>query len=230
MTGSPRPQLPIWCLTGAIGAIAAVTWLAIGTSASPPPGDGPLWWGLLLLAFMIGHLVEVPIEYRGQLLSVGFTEVALVVGLGFFPPLWILVASLVANAAASIFRLHLPPLKLCFNLAVDAAATGAGVAIYLAIAGGSEVVQPLGWLGAYSATLVVAVVSSACVIGAIALYVGQLRLAPWTLGFRLAGTVVATGVGLMAAVVIWVDWRGLWLVAGMFVTMAVAPDRASVKR
>jgi diguanylate cyclase len=104
--------------TVVLGTIALVV-------ACVDEGRGPVPWrfGVAVLLVALSELIRLPIWHRGERLSIGWGEAAVLVSCGLVPAPWLVIASCVGQVLAHTV-VRKPLIKAAFNVADFTAATG----------------------------------------------------------------------------------------------------------
>ncbi len=104
--------------TVALGAIALAAAVAV-------EGHSPILWrfGLAILLVALSELIRLPIWHRGERLSIGWGEAAVLVSCGLVPAPWLVIASCAGQVLAHTI-VRKPLIKAAFNVADFTAATG----------------------------------------------------------------------------------------------------------
>ena len=188
--------------------LAAVAVLLTLLAAAGPPVDRPaLPWWLLALAFAATHAVGA-----GRLRALPLTSVPLAVGLFLTPGPGVVVAAALGVSVAGGAR-RTPRGPLATATASTALSTAAAVAVFAAVAPGSDALRPLGWLAAVLAAVTAEVVTSAFGLGH-AMVGGHRPAWPYLLrglAPRLATAGAGGVLGVLAATALHADGRTAWL-------------------
>ena len=195
------------------------------------PAGGNHWPLLPLLALGVWASNTHPIKVRNRKLSlsIGLTEIPVLVGIVFLQPGLCLLAASCGHLAAS-FKQHRRPLKALTSWTVYLCAVGVGLLAYdrllgSAIAGGHHSpVDVRGWLlGAVTVTLI-AVVNLALLLITEALVDKRWRRPPLVPILVQLGAYIGlcTAGGLVAVSLVWVNIWG----AGLFIMIAIAANLA----
>jgi diguanylate cyclase (GGDEF)-like protein len=179
----------------------------------PPflPGVALPWWALAPI-FTATEIFVLHIQRRREAQIVSFSEMPLVLGLFFAAPAALLLAQFLASAAVMVLHRRTPPLKTAFNLALGLTETCIAVALFSALAAGSDSPGPVTWLAAYVAALAahaVGVLAIGCVV---VLYEGSRHL-PALLRDAVLQPVspIAVTLALLAVISLWSDPISGWL-------------------
>jgi diguanylate cyclase (GGDEF)-like protein len=218
----PRSPRLAWFITAALLVMALALVIAIAIVVPVPFGKLPLAF-VYLVIFWVAEVTVLRFEVRRQVLVVSVTELPLLLGLFFLPPLTVVLTRLVAAAFAQIWQ-RVSPVKACFNLAVFAAGTAlAGIVV------GTHhpklvVDDPNSWLVLFVAVTLAVLTTLASVIGVISLVQGRMS----------RGDIVRTAVssvlvaeinviiGLIVLIVLHQTPWGLALLAGLAVVFVQA--------
>jgi diguanylate cyclase (GGDEF)-like protein len=104
--------------TVVLGAIALV-----GAFVDEGRGAVPWRFGLAVLLVALSELIRLPIWHRGERLSIGWGEAAVLVSCGLVPAPWLVIASCAGQVVAHTI-VRKPLIKAAFNIADFTAATG----------------------------------------------------------------------------------------------------------
>jgi diguanylate cyclase (GGDEF)-like protein len=201
---------------------AAVVGLPLGTGA-PFLADVELPWWALAAGFVLTEICVLHIQVRRETQSISFSEIPLVLGLFFAPPLALLAGRLVASALVLGVRRRLPLLKTTFNLASIVADTSVAVALFAALAPATGQAGPASWVAAYVAALVADALTRLAIGGVIAVHDGGMSVG--TLLRKAApAQVPAMGVtiALVAVTALAASPVSAWLLAGFGVLLLLA--------
>ncbi len=215
----------------AIAGIATWTWLA-PTTAPPGATNAHLPWFVLAVLFVLCESLEVFVEIRGEARIIHAGPVVLAMGLASSSPRelvlgWV-VGTLLVEAVNWVRFRRFTLLKAGFNLASNFAAMSITVLLYRAVLGEASVVSPRGWLATAMALYCMNTLTLLAVAFAISVSIGELR---WSWSDLAVSQVIAgahLAIGQLALNVLWVDWRGLWMIGGLLV-MTWLGYRAFVK-
>ncbi len=215
----------------AFAGIATWTWLA-PTTAPPGATNAHLPWFVLAVLFVLCESLEVFVEVRGEARIIHAGPVVLAMGLALSSPRelvlgWV-VGTLLVEAVTWVRVRRFRLLKAGFNLASNFAAMSITVLLYRAVLGEASVVSPRGWLATAMALYGMNTLTLLAVAFAISVSIGELRWS-WSdlaISQMIAGAHLA--IGQLALNVLWVDWRGLWMIGGLLV-MTWLGYRAFVK-
>ena len=200
----------------------SLVWLVVMPSWDPPVAAVHLSWIVLAVIFVTCELLEVCIEVRGEAHVIHAGAVALAVGLALTSPGELLMAWAVGTIVVQIVewfrdkRFNL--FKAGFNLGTTFAALALTVVIHRAVLGDANVVSPRGWLAGAVALFGMNMLSTIAVAFAISVSIGQLRWSWPDVAVVQVICAVQLAVGQLAILVLAVDWRGLWMIAGSLVT------------
>jgi diguanylate cyclase (GGDEF)-like protein len=215
----PRPlssgEAAVWALDAAlIGAGMALFFLA-ARSAQPivPSMRLPLW--ALLLGFAAAERFVVHVHFRRSAHSLSLGELPLVFGLIFASGQDLVLAGALGTLAVLILHRRLPAVRLGFNLGQFWLGNCVAVLVFHATAGSSAAVGPSVWAPAALATAASSVMTSLLIGAAVSLSeggVGTRRLAAMVLT-DLGVAVANTSIALVAATLVFLDWRAAILMA-----------------
>jgi diguanylate cyclase (GGDEF)-like protein/PAS domain S-box-containing protein len=171
---SSRNGRAIAWLTVVLAMLAALATSLAEQVASPRE---PIAFGVLLLvlvALVVGGLVNLEYQYRGQIDAFDHFEVALVPALYYLRPLQVVALAAGAKLISQAYR-RVAPTKVVFNVVQWAAATGVGALVFGALATEKSTERDLLFVSAaIIAVMLVNTVAYLAVLGA--LHAGQIRL------------------------------------------------------
>ena len=210
--------LTLVLVTTAVILLVKVVGPLQGVSA---PGQIP-WWVLTPL-FCAAEVFVVHIQFRRDAQSFSLSELPLVVGLFFAPPVVVVLSNIAGTAVALAFYRRQSPLKLAFNLANFAVANSVAAWLFVHLVDHHDALGTTSFIGVLIAILAAGVLQSAVILTAISFSEGHLDPAgvASTFGFALAATGVNTCLALIGVRLIWDNPAELWLLAvptlGVFV-------------
>jgi diguanylate cyclase (GGDEF)-like protein len=227
VTDRPPPTYAIWAFISLLSFLAAALWAITGGFERVAAPHALEWW-LVALGFVLTELLvaHVPFERQTHTLDIG--AVPLVVGLVYCAPLELLAARLVALALVLAVHSRQRPMKLVFNLANAAVEVAVAVIVFHAVLGGAAVTSWRGWLACYAATLASSLSSALGVAVVISISLRRVERSASLILVAWAMVLVTTALGVLTVVIIWNDWRGLWIVV-VAVAAAYAGFREFVK-
>jgi len=200
-----------FALTSLVTSAAAVwslfTWNGQQPAAVFHLGAVPTVALLLLTTNLFATL-----EFRGTLLVTDFTSAGLAVCLACSSRPSMLVG-LGIGVLASGIRARTALIKTAFNVANCVLGLCCAITTFDLIAGGTPANTSRGWIATIAACIVCAALTGATV----ALTISIMNGARPSLGMILNANVLMTAgntiLGLLALQVLWVDWRGSWMIA-----------------
>jgi diguanylate cyclase (GGDEF)-like protein len=210
----------VWLLS-AILTVAAVAVYLFGVGWLPAIA-APLtvdWW-IVAAGFATAEVMVVHLRFRRDTHSFSLSEIPLIVGLYFLSPDQLLVALLLGSGLALALHRRQPAVKLVFNLANLAFATGFGVILFRVILQAADPMGPTGWVATIVAAISTDVVSLVMISGAIALASGSRPDVTKVIGSGSVASFFNTCVGLVTVTVLWIRPDAIWLpliLAGLMV-------------
>ncbi len=140
----------------------------------------------------------VHIQFRRDAQSFSLSELPLVVGFFFAPPLTVLLAMVAGTALALTIHRRQSPLKLAFNLANFTVANSVVAVLFMHLVNHHDPLSTLSFLGVLVAVLAGGIVQSLVILTAISFSEGRIDRAgiATTFGFTQAATVVNTCLAL----------------------------------
>ena len=157
----------------------------------------------------------VHIQFRRDAQSFSLSELPLVVGFFFAPPLTVLLAMVAGTALALTIHRRQSPLKLAFNLANFTVANSVVAVLFMHLVNHHDPLSTLSFLGVLVAVLAGGIVQSLVILTAISFSEGRIDRAgiATTFGFTQAATVVNTCLALIGVRIVWQNPTELWLLA-----------------
>jgi diguanylate cyclase (GGDEF)-like protein len=179
----------------------------------PAPRQVP-WWVLIPL-FSAAEVFVVHIQFRRDAQSFSLSELPLVVGFFFAPPLIVLLSMVAGTAFALLIHRRQSPLKLAFNLANFTVANSVVAVLFMHLVDHHDALSAISFLGVMVAVLTGGVVQSFVILTAISLSEGRIDRVgiATTFGFTQAATVINTCLALIGVRIVWQNPSELWLLA-----------------
>jgi diguanylate cyclase (GGDEF)-like protein len=209
--GRPRAGLPR-SLYVVVTAIAVVAVLALAVSLwFALSGPAPIWWQFAACAVLFGMVSFAWLTMRvgSQLVLLGWTEAAVVVGLALLPPAWV-VPAIALGCIPKFVRHRDQPIKGIYNASMD---TFAAAVVVLIVGALSGLPVDIGRPGDIAALVLGAVVYSQLTEVGTAVVVGlSQQRSPFAvyrngLGIRLISQAGNVAAALLAVVLVRVDPR-----------------------
>jgi diguanylate cyclase (GGDEF)-like protein len=209
-----RPQARVWALVLAMGSAAAV--LTITMLAGEPAIDRrwELPWWFMAPGFWAVEAQVIHFHFRRGAHTFSLNELPLVIGFFLASPLELLIAQAVGSAVALAVNRRQPPVKLTFNIASFALASGVGLLVFRAV-GSGPLTDPTRWFAAFLAIAIANLIGVITVAAAISISEGRLGV-PKLRQMIAVSSVVAitnTSIALLAVIIIVADSRAVWLLA-----------------
>src|SRR3984885_5726719 len=163
----------------------------------PAPRQIP-WWVLIPL-FCAAEVFVVHIQFRRDAHSFSLSELPLVVGFFFAPPLVVVLSMVAGTALALSIHRRQSPLKLAFNIANFTVANSVAALLFRSLVNPNDPVSTISFLGVLAAILAAGVLQSMVILTAISFSEGRVDRAgiASTFGFAQAATVVNTCLALL---------------------------------
>jgi diguanylate cyclase (GGDEF)-like protein len=212
-----------------VGFSALLACLALAVSVGPLAGleqlDGVVQridWYWFAIGFAATELFAVHLEIRGDVYSLNFSEVPVVLGLVYASPYGLIVGRVVGAFVALGPLRRQSPKKLLFNVSMFGFEAALTVLIYRALLGNRSPIDPLAWPAAFVATFSSLLISAFCVTIVITIYSGWPGWAAQqrVVMFGAIGAVTNTATGLAIAAALWLDMRNALL---LVVLIAAVP-------
>jgi diguanylate cyclase (GGDEF)-like protein len=183
----------------AVVAIAAPAAIGDATAISAPH----LPWYAVAVAVAVCERWPVNLQFRRSAHAFSLTDIPVTLALVFAsgPDL---IAGVIVGTAVAMGLSRLPPIKLVFNVAQFALASGLGLVLFRVLAGSDPQFGARLWVGAFVATQLGGVVTICLLATAMSLADGRLTLAELRQMFGLDAvvTLMNTSLALLAAVVV----------------------------
>jgi signal transduction histidine kinase len=205
-------QQRAWALTGLVIACAALaSWVVWGWPQVASAQTLPLW--VLAPMFYVGEITVVHIRFKRNTQSFSMSEIALVFGLYFVSPAFVLIAQFLGNAAALTLNRRQPALKLFFNLAQFTFVTAFSIALFQLLVTGIDPHGPVGWAAAITAVAAGNVLANVLVHLVIRVSGGRLatREILEVLALSTAGAAVNSSLALLAVTLFEMRPAAAWL-------------------
>jgi len=181
--------------------------------AIPAPRQIP-WW-ILIPLFCAAEVFVVHIQFRRDAHSFSLSELPLVVGFFFAPPLVVVLSMVAGTALALSIHRRQSPLKLAFNLANFTVANSVVGVLFMHLVNHHDPLSALSFLGVLVAIVAGGVLQSLVILIAISFSEDRLDAAgiASTFGFAQAATVVNTCLALIGVRIVWENPAEIWLLA-----------------
>jgi diguanylate cyclase (GGDEF)-like protein len=212
---SSRRGHRVQLLTIVLAATAVVLLIRVVAPLHPIPAPGQIPWWVLIPFFAAAEVFVVHIQFRRDAQSFSLSELPLVVGFFFAPPLVVLLAMVAGTALALTIHRRQSPLKLAFNLANFTVANSVVAVLFMHLVNHHDPLSTLSFLGVLVAVLAGGVVQSLVILTAISFSEGRIDRAgiATTFGFTQAATIVNTCLALIGVRIVWQNPTELWLLA-----------------
>ncbi|MGB8862392.1 MAG: EAL domain-containing protein [Ilumatobacteraceae bacterium] len=103
------------------------------------------WWSIALVA-IVAEMMEFHVEFRRELYSFTFSEIALVIGLFFATPRNLLIGRLIGEAVFLLLRERQPLRKVALNLAAFLGEVTVLLAVHQALGRPIDIAAPSTWM------------------------------------------------------------------------------------
>jgi diguanylate cyclase (GGDEF)-like protein len=210
-------------LTLVLVATAVFLLVEVVAHLHPIPAPRQIPWWVLIPLFCAAEVFVVHIQFRRDAHSFSLSELPLVVGFFFAPPLVVVLSMVAGTALALSIHRRQSPLKLAFNLANFTVANSVVGVLFMHLVNHHDPLSALSFLGVLVAILAGGVLQSLVILMAISFSEGRVDAAgiASTFGFAQAATVVNTCLALIGARIVWENPAEIWLLAiptvGVFV-------------
>jgi diguanylate cyclase (GGDEF)-like protein len=171
LTSADRPRTRSAAVVAATVSVplaigSALLWWTAGTVAPALPSSPiVLPWPLLLTFFAIAQIAPMHIQVGRHYRSMSLTEVPFVLGLLFLSPGWFVIARTVGGISAELVvrRQYRMPVKLAFNSVLFGSEAVLGAALFRLLDDGRSAHDPLSWVAATGAIVLVSAVTGLAV-------------------------------------------------------------------
>jgi signal transduction histidine kinase len=214
-TGPTARDRRIWLLIAGLWLIATALTMGPVRGLSPPEITTPLPWVGLAIGFFLAESAVIHLQFRRDAHSFSMSEVPLILGLVFYPPLSLITAQLVGYFFALVVRRRQRPVKAAFNLAQFSIQALVALFVFRAISPMSATVGARTALGAVVAGLCALLVAHLLIVAAIFITGGteSFKETVQVLGLSALGTIMNSLLALGATVIMseapQVAWLGL---------------------
>jgi diguanylate cyclase (GGDEF)-like protein len=222
-TTSGRRGHRVQLLTIVLVATAVFLLVEIVAHLHPIPAPRQIPWWILIPLFSAAEVFVVHIQFRRDAHSFSLSELPLVVGFFFAPPLVVVLSMVAGTAIALSLHRRQSPLKLAFNLANFTVANSVVGLLFMRLVNHHDPLSLLSFLGVVVAVVAGSMLQSLVILMAISFSEGRLDSAGIlaTFGFAQAATVVNTCLALIGVRIVWQNPAELWLLVvptvGVFV-------------
>lgn len=194
----------VWLLVAAVAVGAFVLSLPLqGLPAPVTSGAIPFW--TLVAGFYVAERAVVHLHFRHHAHSFSMSEIPLVVGLVFFPPLTVIAAQLIGVGIALTIHRRQSVVRIGFNLGQFAAQTAvAALVFHGALALGADPLGPTGWAALVLGTFMALILADLLINTAIRLSGGSLATDEIlrAVAFGAAGSVANVTLAVVMVVVL----------------------------
>jgi diguanylate cyclase (GGDEF)-like protein len=197
-----------------VAAAALLLFKVVGPlHAIPAPRQIP-WW-VLIPSFCAAEVFVVHIQFRRDAHSFSLSELPLVAGFFFAPPVVVVLAMVAGTALALSLHRRQSPLKLAFNLANFTVANSVVAVLFMHLVNHHDPLSALSFAGVLVAIVAGGVLQSLVILAAISFSEGRVDLAGIlsTFGFAQAATIVNTCLALIGVRILWENPGEIWLLA-----------------
>jgi diguanylate cyclase (GGDEF)-like protein len=208
----------VWSLTLVlVGLAAAILGAGMAGAAAPLPGLG-LAAPLVATLYLLAEWFPVHLRVRRETHTFSLTEIPLVVGLYFLPPLAVVLAQTLGAGTALVAHRRQAPMRLAFNLANFAFSTTCAAAVFHVAPESPDVLGPVGMLAAYLAAMAADQLSGLGVAVAIWLSGGDRPEFREHVGLGWVYTFVDASLALVGVMVLSSHPAGFWLLTVPVIT------------
>ncbi len=218
------PRMGVLVLMTALATLAVVCLQVLWIDNERVIQSISLPWWLLLAMFCAVEMFVLHVQVKREARTVSMSEIPLVLGMFFAPPLTTVAVRVLGAALVYAFYRRQTPLKLFFNTALNAAETAVALVLFRLVATDMHGVGGRAYLGAYLGAAVASALAAISVVVVIYFYEGVLRPRDVLDSLRSAVPVAAltTTMGLIASACLILDLGTSWLlgIAAVVVVMA----------
>ncbi len=218
----PRGATRVWVLAGILGALTVLGLILLGPDHGAVLQGPAVSWALLALGFGLVEVFVIHIRIGRDAHSFSLSELPLVIGLAFAPPVTLVLGQALGVGAALTLHRRQRVIRTVFNLAQRSATTTMAVFLFGALHGALGSTWPAVWAAAAVTTICVDVTSALLINLAIAFSEGGANLFDQVLGVGTVWTLTATALGLVAVMVMAVEPLGLVLLLAPIATTVLA--------
>jgi len=162
----------IWLLNAGI-TVLALALVPVLASADPPIPNRRIPFVLMILAFLGAELAVVHLRFRENAHSFSMSDVPMVLGLFFLPPLTVVAAQVAGNLVALVGFRRIPTIKVVFNLSQFAVQTMVAALVFYTVLGSGDALALRGWIAAFLAAIAAVFVADTLINLAILLSGGE---------------------------------------------------------
>jgi signal transduction histidine kinase len=210
LTGTQR----VWLLSAGIAGAAALLYILVVRDLQPPPAPFRLPWWALAGLFTVAEMSVIHFQFRREAHSFSLGEIPTVLGLFFAAPTDLVVGQLVGATLALVLHRRQSPVKIAFNTAHFVLGTSLAIVIFNAVVKGGDPFGPIGWTGAFAATIGMDLLGAFLVTAAIGMAEGTgLRLPrlPDFVGIGLAISLTNTSLAVVAVTILAEEPWAVWM-------------------
>jgi diguanylate cyclase (GGDEF)-like protein len=202
-------------LTALLVALAVVLLIEVVAPLHGLPAPRQIPWWMLIPLFCAAEVFVVHIQFRRDAHSFSLSELPLVAGFFFAPPLVVVLAMVGGTALALSVHRRQSPLKLAFNLANFTVANSVAAVLFMHLVDHQHPLSAISFLGVLVAIVAGGVIQSVVILAAISFSEGTIDRAgiASTFGFAQAATLVNTCLALIGVGIIWQNPDEIWLLA-----------------
>jgi diguanylate cyclase (GGDEF)-like protein len=209
--------------------ITGLAWARAILNFSEVPVPHGLPWLGVAAALVGASLLTVTFMLRGDTVTLGLSEIPLVVGVVFLSPAGLLLSTVVAQFVVSVIKRR-PPFKTVFNVLSLSLSAVAALACYHWVLGSSSPVSLRGWIACAAAVLATELVTNVSVTTVVAVSARRWAQSEWltTLRASAASMPISVVLALTAINAIWANPVAALLFVGLGV-LALLGQRASTE-
>src|SRR4051812_37741196 len=196
-------------LSGLLGGIAVLVFVhgVRGLHVLPAPFHlHPL---IVALAFAAGEMCVMHLQFLREVHTISLTEIPIVLGLLFARPADMVAGAILGAALTLVLHRRQGPLKLAFNLSHLALEMGTAIVVFRALLPAGAGSGPGMWAAAMAAGLTADAIAMVSVSMVILVHQGRFeqKQLPQVFGVSLAVGLANTTLGVVMAMLLWVDIR-----------------------
>ena len=225
--GTRHRTVKVLMTTLGLALIAVSSTFLLAAQTPQRVGSVHLPWPVLLVMFAAVEVVVLHVQVKREARTISMSEIPLVLGMFFAAPVTVIGVRMLGSGLVYVLHRRQSPVKLSFNMALNAAETGLALVVFRATLGDSPGVGWSAWSAAYVAAVASNAFAGIAVTFVIYLYEHVLRWRDF-LGAVTSGIPVATlttTAGLIAVSCLSLDIGTSWLL-GLAAVVIVLSYRA----
>ena len=222
--GTARRTARVLLTTLGLALVATVSYLFLAEAVPTRVGTVHLPWPVLLVMFAAVEVVVLHVQVKREARTISMSEIPLVLGMFFAPPVTVIGVRMLGSGLVYVLHRRQAPLKLTFNMALNAAETGLALVVFRSVLGASPSVGWRAWTAAYVAATVANAFAGLAVTFVIYLYEHVLRwrdfLGAVTSGIPVAALTTTAGLIAVSCLALDIGTAYLLVLAAVIVVLA----------